>query len=231
MAKRLRLIAFVVCLPALVGAWLLVDADDIGVAMAWLLIPAAAAGLVVSLRLWGVRLGDSPRMNAAWKRIFADCALIALGYLVILFASSVATQFVDADGSVFGVGVFIAFLAWGAVLLAVVASFLTLLPLATLLALLLRRSVDAEEALAAALRLALGVFATAIVLATSVDTGQSPRGEAWTAIFVLITGIQSHDARIVSEPLAWIARVALAVLVGCGIALVVRARRRRLAGA
>lgn len=233
----MRALAFIACLPAVVGAWLLVDADDFTTAMAWLLIPAVAAGLILSQRFYPLRLSteQNERMTAAWKRTFADAGLIALGYLVILFGSAVATQFVDSDLSAFPVNALIALLAGAAALLGVVGGFLTVLPIVMLVRSLARlvtgRPADAAETAGAVLLLSVAVFATAIVLATTVDTGGSPRSEAWTAIFVLVTGIQSDDARIVSEPLAWVARGALAVIVGSIIwlSLIARREKRRLA--
>ena len=65
---RLRLLAFALCLPAIYGAWLLVDPDDFTSAMAWLLIPAAAAGLALSSRFYPLRLTDAElaRIDAAF---------------------------------------------------------------------------------------------------------------------------------------------------------------------
>jgi len=228
---RLRLLAFAVCLPAIFGAWLLVDADDFTTAMLWLLLPAAAAGLALSPRFYPLRLTDADAafMNAAWKRTFADTALIALAYVVVLFASAVATQFVDADLTTFPVALLIAAMAGAAVLLGVIGSFLTLMPLLTLLRALAGHGRDTETVAGATLLLSVSVFATSLVLATSIDTGGSPRGEAWTAIFVLVTGLESEDARIVSQPLAWVARVALAGIVASAVPLAVASRRRKQA--
>ena len=223
------------CLPALYGAWLLIGADDVTEAMLWLLLPASAAGIALSPRFYPLRLTDADTdfMNAAWKRTFADAGLITLGYVVILFASAIGSQATDPDLSVFPVGVFIAIMAGGTVLLGVVGSFLTLMPLLTLGRMVVRRiggeRGDAEQALGATLLLSVAVFATSLVLATSIDTGGSPRSEAWTAIFVLVTGIQSDDARIVSEPLAWVARAGLASIIASAIPLAVMARRRKRA--
>lgn len=226
---RLRLLAFAVCLPAIYGAWLLVDADDFTAAMLWLLIPAVAAGLTLSARFYPLRLTDADTafMNAAWKRTFADAALIALAYLAILFASAVATQFVDADLTAFPIALLIATMAGAAVLLGVIGSFLTLMPLLTLLRALAGHGRNTETIAGATLLLSVSVFATSLVLATSIDTGGSPRGEAWTAIFVLVTGLESEDARIVSQPLAWVARVALVGIVASTMPLVMTARRRK----
>lgn len=228
---RLRLLAFALCLPAVYGAWLLVDPDDFSSAMVWLLIPAAAAGLALSSRFYPLRLTDADTafMNAAWKRTFADAALIALAYLVILFASAIATQFVDADLTAFPVALLVAAMAGSAVLLGVIGSFLTLMPLLTLIRALAGHGRDVETIAGATLLLSVAVFATSLVLATNIDTGGSPRGEAWTAIFVLVTGLESEDARIVSQPLAWVARVALACLVASAVPLVVAGRRRKRA--
>jgi hypothetical protein len=228
-----RALALLACLPAVVGAWLLVDADDIGPAMAWLLLPAVAAGVILSQRFYPLRLTsrDTERMNALWKRTFADVGWIALGYLVVLFASAIATQVVDPDVTVFAVNPFIAFLAGAAALLGVVGGFITVLPVVTLVVTLARlvagKTPDAGQTAAATLLLSVAVFATSLVLATAIDTGGSPRGEAWTAIFVLVTGIESEEARIVSQPLAWVARVALAAIVGSIVWLAAIARREK----
>jgi len=231
MLTRLRLIAFAVCLPAAIGAWLLVD-GDFDVAMAVLLLPALAAGVVLSSRFYPLQLSSSQteRMNAAWKRTMADIGWISVAYLVVLMLSAVATQVVDPDASAFPVNALIAVLAGAAALLGVLGGFITILPIVTLARsggrLVTRRPVDAEETAAAVLLLSVGVFATSLVLATNIDTGGSPRGEAWTAIFVLITGLQSDDARIVSEPLAWVARAALLAIVA-SIVVLARASARR----
>ena len=232
---RLRLLAFVVCLPALYGAWLLIGADDVTEAMLWLLLPALAAGIALSPRFYPLRLTDADTdfMNAAWKRTFADAGYLTLGYAVILFASAIASQTVDADLTVFPVGVLIAVMAGGTVLLGVIGSFLTLMPLLTLGRLAAHRlrgeRGDVEQALGATLLLSVAVFATSLVLATSIDTGGSPRSEAWTAIVVLVTGLESQEARIVSQPLAWVARGALAGIVASAVPLAVMARRRKRA--
>ena len=223
------------CLPALYGAWLLIDADDFTEAMLWLLLPAAAAGLVLSARFYPLRITDADTvfMNAAWKRTFADAGFITLAYVVMLFASAIGSQTVDPDLTVFPVAIFIAIMAGGTVLLGVVGSFITVMPLLTLGRMGVRRiggeRIDAEQAVGATLLLSVAVFATALVLATNIETGGSPRSEAWTAIFVLVTGLESEDARIVSQPLAWVARLALAGIVASAVPLAVMARRKKRA--
>ena len=234
MPQRLRIVAFAVAAPAVVGAWILADeSGDVDAAMAWLLIPALAAGLVLSRRFYPLRItdADSSHMNRAWKLTFADVGLIAVGYLVILMISAVVLQFVSPDGSAFFVAAFVALLAGGAALLGVLGSFLTIMPAITLAGALGRivgrRAVDVEQAAGATLLLSVAVFATSLVLATSIETSGSSRTEAWVAIFVLLTGIQSDEARITSEPLAWVARLALALIVASVVWLAVLAQRRK----
>jgi hypothetical protein len=234
MRQRLRLLAFVVASPAIVGAWILAgDTDDIDPAMAWLLIPALAAGLVLSARFYPLRItdADTERMNREWKRSFADIGILSLANLVILMVSAVAHQFVDSDGSAFAVAALVSLLAGGAALLGVLGSFLTVLPAITLAGslrrMVARRPVDAEPAAGATLLLSVAIFATSLVLATSVETSGSSRSEAWVAIFVLLTGIQSDDARITSEPLAWVARVFLGLIVASIVWLSLLSRKRK----
>jgi len=219
--NRLRIWAYAAAVPSIVGVVILLG-DNFDLGMLWLLLPPVASGLMLSQRFYPLQLSGTKateRMNGLWKRTIIDIGWLSGAYLVLLFAWAIAVQFIDTDGSVFGLAPLLALFAGGAALLGVLAGFLTVLPIVTLVQqahhALRREPVDREAIAGALLLLSAIVFVVALVAATSIEGGSS-RSRGWSAIFVLLTGLQSEDARITSEALAWTARIALIVLVASG---------------
>jgi len=233
-ADLIRPIAFAATVPALVGVFLMA-VGDVDTGILWLLVPALASGLVLSVRFHPLRLtGDAAtrRMNAAWKRTAIDIGWIGLGYLVTLLIGAVVTQFIDSDVSALAVAPLLAFLAATTVLLGALASFLILLPLALLVTAVRSRlrgeKTDAMAAAIALLLLAIVAFAVSITLATEIE-GTSSRGAVLPALLLILTGVETETAHIASHPLAWVARVTI-VLIVVAIVFVSRESRRRKAG-
>jgi len=229
----LRPFAFLAATPSLIGVFILLG-DDFNVGMLWLLGPALVAGLVLSPRFYPLELVGkkaTDRMNAAWKRTFKDLGWLSLGYLVVLFVWAIVVQFVDTDASAFGLAPLLALFAGGAALLGTLVGMLVVLPIITLVQqtriALGPNAADRAAIAGAVLLLSVVVFVGTLVGATSIEDGHSSRGRAWAAIFVLLTGVQTEDARVTSEPLAWIARVSLVILIASGFALYRISRGRR----
>lgn len=233
-ADLLRPIAFAAAVPALVGVFH-IAVGDVDTGMLWLLVPALASGLALSIRFHPLRLtgdGATRRMNATWKRTVIDIGWIALGYLVALLIGAVVTQVVDPDVSAFAIAPLLAFIAATTALLGVLASFIVILPLALLVGQLRSRirgeKVDLTVAAIALLLLSVTAFAVSVTFATDIE-GTSSRGKVLPAVLLMLTGIETENAQIASQPLLWVARLSIALVVACTVVLYREDRRRKAA--
>ena len=224
--QRLRSWAYLTAVPSVVGVVILAIGDEFNLGMLWLLTPAFLAGLVLSPRFYPLELigaKATARMNALWKRTFIDLAWLSLGYLVILIGWAVAVQFIEPDGSAFGLAPLLALFCGGAALLGTLTGMVVVLPVIALVeqSRAARRGEPANRPVVAGAVLLLSgiIFVVTLVAASSIESSGSSRGRGLTAVFVVLTGLQTDEDRITSEPLAWVARIAFIVLVASGIAL------------
>lgn len=230
---RLRNWAYATATLSIIGVVILAIGDDFTIGMLWLLTPALLAGLVLSPRFYPLELvgaAATARMNAAWKRTFIDIGWLAGGYLVVLLGWAVAVQFIEPDGSAFGLAPLLAVFCGGAALLGTLVGMLTVLPIITLVEqsrLATRRgAVNLGAVAGAILLLSVITFAISVVAATSIEGG-SGRSRGLLALLVVVTGVETDDAQITSQPMAWVARVSLLGIILSGIALYRLSRRRR----
>lgn len=233
-----RTLALVLAGPALAAPWIWLWADNIDAAMLILSFPLGAAGAVLSLRFYPIRMLTRPRAGTAddigdtLRSLLTTAAIIAGAVAASALIASVvgiATNTVDAES--LAVAPFTLLLASLCLTLGLCAGFVVLLPLYSLgleLTSVLRgQRVDALLVAGSILLLLLALFATAIALAVPGAGGQPTRSGILLALFVCFTVLVPQPDDVVSVAWLWVARGALVVAVAALVWVFAAQPRRR----
>ena len=237
MEQRTRTLAFALAAPALAAPWIQLWGDDIGLAMLLLGLALGAAGAVLSLRFYPIRMLFSAPAGTAEEVGDELRSLLPIG-AVIAGAVTASAVVAAVTGSLGGrlrpaslvAAPIVLLVSVICLLLGLCAGLILLVPLVTLVVeLTSRRRADWLLVAGSVLLLLVAAFAIAISIAVpGSSTGPRPGAIGLTLVLLFTVVLPSPDD-VGSLPALWTARVALLALIGAVVWVVMAqpARRRR----